>query len=65
MKGFTLGLIMKMRVFGTLKWCILSQLLGNLIGEKCLLVSIFFFTSEFYFQWIFTPMQFLGRENEF
>lgn len=35
MKGFTLGLIMKMRVSGTLKSCILSQLLGNLIGEKC------------------------------
>ena len=35
MKGFTLGLVMKMRVFGTLKWCILSQLLGNLTGEKC------------------------------
>lgn len=35
MKGFTLGLVMKMRVFGTLKWCILPQLHGNLIGEKC------------------------------
>lgn len=43
MKGFTLGLVMKMRVFGTLKWCILSQLLGNLTGEKCVFQSAFFF----------------------
>ena len=41
MKGFALGLIMKMRVFGTLKWCILSQLLGNSIGEKYVILSAF------------------------
>lgn len=35
MKRFAIGLIMKVRVFGTLQWCILSQLLGNSIGEKC------------------------------
>ena len=44
MKGFALGLIMKMTVFGTLKWCILSQLLGNSKGEKYVFLSPFFFT---------------------
>lgn len=42
MKGFAIGLIMKVRVFGTLQWCILSQLLGNSIGEKCVFLSAFF-----------------------
>lgn len=42
MKGFAIGLIMKVRVFGTLQWCILSQLLGNSIGEKCVFLSAIF-----------------------
>ena len=42
MKDFAIGLIMKVRVFGTLQWCILSQLLGNSIGEKCVFLSAIF-----------------------